>query len=217
MPNLNVGLSLALGMTTSTHAAEWALGGTDYYVADAGAECYSDFTDYVVHSCECDWNVPDYYWCPGDDGCGTLTDADGSTQQVCYQLECRLGGEPATGYTKFCWDKNGPDACVSCGCEDTDSGWVSTGSGNRVKRTYVSHQTVDYTCTPETTTVYGCAAGYYKSAGSGSSMTCTACPSGGTSVDGNSSGIGACCMAAGSSFTDTKGTYTCSGQACYQS
>ena len=49
MPNLNVGLSLALGMTTSTHAAEWALGGTDYYVADAGAECYSDFTDYVVH------------------------------------------------------------------------------------------------------------------------------------------------------------------------
>ena len=219
MPNLNVGLSLALGMTTSMYAneANWALGGVDYYAGNAGDVCYTHTDSHVVYSCECDWNVTQYYECPGDDGCGTRVNQDGSYETVCYVLDCRLAGDVANDYARFCWEAGAPSACDACGCTNSSSTWTSTGSGNRVKRTVTSVSDGNYSCTSSTTTEYGCAAGYYKSAGSGSSMTCTACPSGGTSVDGNSSGIGACCMAAGSSFTDTKGTYTCSGQACYQS
>lgn len=201
LPKTIIGLSLALGMTTSTHAANWALGGNYYNAGTAGQACYTDHSDYIVYDCQCNSTVVSHYsTCPGDDGVP----------------ECRLEGSSSDGYTRFCWLKN-YNICDTCGCTNSTSSWTSTGSGNRVKRTNTTVSDGYYSCTSSSTTEYGCAAGYYKSAGSGSSMTCTKCPSGGTSAIGNSSGIGACYMPAGSTFTDDKGTYTCGGNAYYKS
>ena len=182
--------------------------------------CYSDYSNYVVYACECDANVVDNYklLCPGNDTCGTRVDGNGNEEYVCDVLECKLEGGPVEGYTRYCFPDNAPDACTACGCKSentTNVSWTFIGSG-RVTRTITSVSSSGYTCSQSKTAEFGCAAGYYRSAGSGSTMTCTACPSGGTSVAGNSSGIGACYKPAGSSFTDTKGTYTCSGAAYYK-
>lgn len=195
LPKTIIGLSLALGMTTSTHAANWAVGGYDYYAGNPGAACYTDY-DYIIYDCQCASTVT-YDDCPGYDGA----------------LECCLRGD---FYNRFCWPRDLPSVCDACGCNNSTTSWSSAGS-NRVRRTNTTVSESSYTCTSSSTTEYGCAAGYYKSAGSGSSMTCTKCPSGGTSVAGNSSGIGACYMPAGSSFEDDKGTYTCGGNAYYKS
>ena len=72
---------------------------------------------------------------------------------------------------------------------------------------------VDFTAEYE----YGCAAGYYQSAGTGASMTCTRCPSSGGVYGTNSVGttaITSCYMPSGSSFSETSGSGTYIGN-CY--
>lgn len=181
----------------------WGLSGYDYYVGNAGDVCYTDTDEYVVYSCECDWDVDSPYTneCPGDPY-GTR--------------ECQLQGRPATGYARFCMPGNtGYSACEMCGCGGTTS-WVTYSSTNHtVSRTIHTATSSNYLCTSTSSVQYGCAAGYYRKSGSGASMVCTPCPEGGASNVGNTLKTG-CYLPTGTTFSDDLGSGIY-GKPCYYS
>ena len=99
--------------------------------------------------------------------------------------------------------------CVCAGCSDCSStSWTSAGTG---KETRIYAQCNCNTC--QKSTQYRCAAGYYRSSGSGSSTVCTRCPSSGgvygTSAAG-STAITSCYLPSGTtvSFSDSAGSGT---------
>ena len=103
--------------------------------------------------------------------------------------------------------------CPSCtGCT-SDSSWVSAGAGYEKKTT----ASCDCgTCTK--TTSYRCAAGYYGTSTNGSTG-CTKCPSSGGVAGLSAAGskaITSCYIPSGSSFSDSTGSGTYTGN-CYYS
>ena len=120
------------------------------------------------------------------------------------------------GKVAYCmFESAGSNICANyCGCDSIYGSWGSVGS-NRVSRQVTAMRTDSYYCgTSGTTTEYGCAAGYYKSAGSGSSMTCSPCPSPGTNANGETA-ITSCCVVPNKSITDSSGTYAFTDTCCY--
>lgn len=101
-------------------------------------------------------------------------------------------------------------------CEELFNGWFDwTYIGNyRVSHSYGSSSAVrsgewSATVSIEKETEYGCADGYYQSAGSGATMTCSPCPASGDvtgkSEVGNTS-ITGCYIPSGNKFDDNTGS-----------
>ena len=132
---------------------------------------------------------------------------------------CRLISYEGTTNNYYCVDAAGEnvDICMMCQCnnDQTTSSWTTSGS-NRVSRSVYTKSYTGYVCTSSSSTEYGCAANYYQSAGSGASMTCTACPQSGKNATGTTS-ITSCCLPSGTSFSDANGTGTYTSQCCYTS
>lgn len=137
---------------------------------------------------------------------------------------CYLGVRD--GYVVLC-DAVGEGEITCSYCDIPDKGevisdWDELGN-NIVGRTLYGEVGADdssalennWTCDIDFTVEYkyGCAAGYYQSSGTGASMTCTACESSGTNSVG-STAITSCYMPSGSSFSDTTGAGTYTGN-CY--
>ena len=135
--------------------------------------------------------------------------------------ECYVGINNGIRY--FCGVSVGDgDACGQCNfAGGNTSSWTDIG-GNRVSRIVTSipdipeHDQTGWTCKAQTTqkTSYGCAAGYYSEASVASaSMTCIACPTGGTSLIGTWQKTD-CYIPRDSTFSDStgSGTYT---NSCY--
>ncbi|MBQ8042417.1 MAG: hypothetical protein IJ273_03720 [Alphaproteobacteria bacterium] len=201
MPNLNVGLGLAMCCVSTASAYLQVSAGSA-----VGTYCYSDWEypgDLLVVACECDgkgYTVDD---------CSTSA-PDGT---------CYLGSSGGVDY--YC-DWGGESACSFCNCSSGYSEWSSPNSSGVVTRTYEEVDDSEYYyCNISQQTQYGCAAGYFKTSGSSSysgTVYCTTCPAhnttsgwvyGNTST-GNRSDATACWLPAGtaSSFSDTKGSGT---------
>ena len=212
MPNLNVGLTLALGGVNSAMAYLQVSAGSA-----VGTYCYSDCTwagCLVVVACDCTLDM-------------------GATLDSCSNddnYSCTLGTSGGVSY--FC-DTSGESACSFCGCSSrylTD--WGSPNSSGVVTRTYetVDDSSYEY-CTFTTQTHYGCTAGYYKTSGAASyagTIYCGKCPSHqttsgtvyGNTSNGNRSDRTACWLPAGttSNFSDGSGSGTQSFEStCYYS
>ncbi|MBQ8367756.1 MAG: hypothetical protein IJX43_01710 [Alphaproteobacteria bacterium] len=204
MPNLNVGLSLAMCCINTASAYLMVSAGSS-----PGSWCYSDCTTegmgcMIVVSCNC------------DDGVSVMDDC--STSDSYYT--CYLGSSGGVDY--YC-DYGNESACSLCGCIDgyiTD--WTSTSTTGVVQRTYQSLDDDYDSCYASTHSHYGCAEGYYMSSGSSTLLTamlsCARCPSFqttsgtvyGNTSEGNRSSATACYLSSGttSSFSDTIGSGT---------
>lgn len=130
---------------------------------------------------------------------------------------CILPGGPE--FTAFCvYGTADNNTCHDTCGGPTYSAWTSD-SANRVKRDFSQHVIEEpYKCKKTTSIEYGCAANYYKSAGSGASMTCTICPSTGGIAGQNQIGdtdITTCCIPAGTAFSDTYGSGKYTEKCCY--
>lgn len=135
---------------------------------------------------------------------------------------CYLGS--MGGYLYICDTievENSDLVCNYCGFSGVS--WESIG-GNRVRG--ISNDNIDsystaknWRCTISKPYDYGCAAGYYKSGGSGSSITCVACPESvghtGHSAIGNTA-ITGCYIPTGNDFSDNDGSGTVTGDCFYK-
>ncbi|MBP3340194.1 MAG: hypothetical protein J6L47_00825 [Alphaproteobacteria bacterium] len=201
MPNLNVGLGLALCCVNTASAYLQVSAGSA-----VGTYCYSDWEypgDLLVIACECDakgYTVDD---------CST-SEPDGT---------CYLGSSGGVDY--YC-DWGGESACSFCNCDSGCSEWSSPDSSGIVTRTCEDvDDSVYYYCNISQQTEYGCGSSRYKVSGGSTAtswVTCSWCPTfksasgniyGNTST-GNRSAVTACWLPAGtaSNFSDTKGSGT---------
>lgn len=90
--------------------------------------------------------------------------------------------------------------------------WMATGNNRVSKALSITGSSVgNYTCNAVVGYEYGCVAGYYQSGGSGASMTCSKCPTPGTSDIGNTE-ISRCYVPSGSGYGDGSGTFKVSGK-----
>ncbi len=216
MPNLNVGLGLAM-MTVSAHAATYNCGydcsyaydddyayfyneNGDAYNCGGYAYTYADNEFYVSHgeTLETATSSALYYCC--DDGLGN----DG------YWIEfsngyVTSGNSCANTYT---WISLGSNKY----CQATNTGtweWCADGGGVSGIISYYNAGACVYsngTCS----TFTHCGTGYYKNG-----SVCSPCPDGGTTSGYTNTGISACYLKSGTSMSDEKGTYTCSSNAYY--
>lgn len=208
-------ICLSITIPNATDAATYRLIATT--TSTVGSYCYEGGSgpgDYIVGKCDCK-NIT----CTGMAKCPATTDGNNSNLSDC------LVGTDANGAQYFCY-AGGESACSACGISQANpmySDW-STYSGYVVSRKKTSFNNSDsrnyYYCSQEsaTTTEYGCAAGYYKSGGSGASTVCTRCPASGGTYGTNAIGttdITTCCVPAGTSFSDTTGTGTFNKECCY--
>lgn len=145
--------------------------------------------------------------------CDSGADSEGGMPMS--EWGCKFEGGWSDNTQGYCLDvEGGGNACSWCGCQDvsSDSDWKSVGS-NRVSHTVQTTSSSGYECRVTSTTQYGCAAGYYQSAGTGASMTCTRCPAVngvyGTNANGTTD-ITTCTLDKSTKMTDTVGTYECS-------
>ncbi|GEM_PF-3497724 len=109
----------------------------------------------------------------------------------------------------------GDNLCSVCNCDtESDSVWMPLINGV-VYRNYQEPYVNGYSCNVLSSTTYGCAAGLYQLSGSGSSMTCTTCPMGGSPSTIGTSPVGnrdieRCTLAGDTLMKDDSGEYSCS-------
>lgn len=104
--------------------------------------------------------------------------------------------------------------CIGCASCSSDTSWSSAGTGYEKKVT----RTCDCDTCVVTATAYRCAAGYYGSSTNGTSG-CTRCPSSGGvygTCAAGSTAITSCYLPSGTSFSDSTGSGTYTGN-CYYS
>ena len=168
----------------------------------AETSCYSDNDDVMpltVRICNCGSDYEPYY-----------TDVECPDNFADAGATCYLG---SVGDTHYYCDVGGESACSFCACYSHYTNWSTIGN-NRLSRQYINIDESDYEeCKSTTSTEYGCAAGYYKSAGSGSTMTCSRCPSSNGIYGTNAAGttdITTCYIPSGSTyrFSDDTGSGT---------
>lgn len=156
--------------------------------------------------------------------CGTAqTPTNSGVTQECqensdFDWGCKFQGSMGNNAQYWCAPIIIGTACNVCGCKNIaqNSDWTSSGS-NRVSRTVQTATSSGYTCNVSTSTEYGCAVGYYQSSGTGASMTCTRCPSSGGVYGTNAIGttaITSCYIPSGTSFSETTGSGSYTGN-CY--
>ncbi|MDE6482092.1 MAG: hypothetical protein K2L25_04720 [Alphaproteobacteria bacterium] len=211
-------ICLSIATPNVTDAATYRLIATT--ASTIGSYCYEGSSgpgDYILGKCDCKHiecsNTTHFSTCP------PTTDDYNSNLSDC------LIGTDANGAKYFCYS-GGESACSACGIQQSEpmySKW-STYSGYVVHRQVASFNGSDsrnyYYCSQErpATTEYGCAAGYYKSGGSGASTVCTLCPGSGSTRGTNAIGttdITTCCIPAGTSFSDSTGSGTFNKECCY--
>ncbi len=180
---------------------------------DAGATCSAEGKKIIV--CKCGTGqTPLPYSGEIEVDCG-LKDHNSNIVKG-----CRFLGETSDNDKAYCMETGAGNACEWCGCKNiaNDSDWKSVGS-NRVSRGVQTVNSSGYTCDVTSTTEYGCAAGYYKSAGTGATMTCTRCPASG-GVDGTNAigttDITTCTLPGTTKMTDLTGTYECTSNYVYK-
>ena len=215
MPNLNVGLGLAVFVATA-NAATYNCGydcsqstDSDYvyfesangygYNCGGYANSVSPEVIYVSHgeTLETATSSALYYCC--DDGFGS----DG------YWIEFPYGSIPSGNScaNTYTWISLGSNKY----CQATNTGTWEWCAGNNSSGilSYADVGECVYssgTCS----TFTHCGAGYYKNG-----SVCTKCPNGGTTSGYTNTGISACYLKTGTSMSDTSGTYTCSSNAYY--
>jgi len=127
-----------------------------------------------------------------------------------YNNNCYVGKSNNSYKYYFC-EKPGENACSAIGLNDNlYSDWktynISRHSVSRLKYTIDSSNFNICKINNQSSTEYGCTAGYYATANIGSSsISCTKCPNGGTSRIGDIS-ITACYLAPGT-YSDSTGKF----------
>ncbi|MBQ8041939.1 MAG: hypothetical protein IJ273_01270 [Alphaproteobacteria bacterium] len=185
MPNLNVGLSLAMlafsaGATSTSYPVSCFVS-EGLYGADDDANC-SQVSSYI--NCGNNGTFVDCYTC--NSGCTRTL----KTQTIDYE-----------SFQYYACENCGTiiPIIVTCPLECTSEDWTSNGTGKQIR------------CVKGTRSAsceYRCAANFY-----GDGTTCTACPRyngvSGTCAAGSTS-VSSCCIASGTSisFSDTKGSGT---------
>lgn len=183
-----------------------------------GSYCYSDDTTLMIAKVDCityDGSALfEYSW------------SDGAWEECSRTFEgvglCYLGEYEGAHY--FCYD-GGTQLCPEAGCTEGYTSWTTySSSAHTVTRKYQTLTESDYfICTGTQTTQYACDSGYYLSGGSttmsSTNLTCSRCPTAGStsygsSSSGNRSNATACYMKKGDTFADSIGSGTFSGT-CY--
>lgn len=139
----------------------------------------------------------------------------GTIQYLVYECICPKGYTEVSSNIGVCTNMQHVTSCkCSCSSCTSDSSFsnYSTGYQRKANR---SCDCSSGTATCKTTYQYRCAAGYYGSSSNGTSG-CTKCTSSGTSDAGDNATQSKCYLTAGTSMSDTTGTYTCSAKSYYQ-
>ncbi len=157
--------------------------------------------------CSADYDMSTYYQCdcPIEDRMDTgwiVGPCDSYEQIWCYDADGVCAGDGGEG------------ACGACGCTDSVGDWEKVDDPfvgefmQRVITTY-SHSDNYYICRASTERQTACLPGYYNN--STSRLDCRLCPSfNGTAgaSDIGATSITDCYIAAGTTFSDSTGTYT---------
>lgn len=147
-----------------------------------------------------------------DSTCDTYEDKNFSCTSLCYRVctHCKAGYDemPQTLIPSGCSCNILNYFTCESGCSptcNTYSAWATYSSINHsVSRSLTGSDGCGSTCSGGTQ--YGCAAGYSKSSGSGSSIVCTACPDDCTTAVGNTAS--SCAHTCASIKSNSNGTYT---------
>ena len=136
-------------------------------------------------------------------------------QYLVYDCICPKGYTEVSTNIGVCTNMTHVTSC-SCNCSNctSDSSFSNYNTGYQRKANR-SCDCSSGSATCKTTYQYRCAAGYYGSSTNGTSG-CSKCTSTGTSDVGDNATQSKCYLTAGTSMSDSSGTYTCSDKSYYK-
>lgn len=136
-----------------------------------------------------------------------------------YNKDCYVG-KSNNSYKYYYCDRQGENACSTLGfISQYYSDWktYNTSRHSVSRQKYFIDDSNYNICkinSNQTSTEYGCAAGYYATANTGgANISCTPCPNGATSDIGTAA-ITSCYLGPGT-YSDSHGTFQISGSNCY--